>query len=336
MSQAPQLPLPAQRAEIIVRPNSASILVDSARVLGVDASKVCNLLRNVWKPSSGQPPLTDQEMFAGLSMIARFHLDPIAKEIYVTRDKHGRLMTIVAIDGWIKILDRTDHYDGFEQTVEFDEKGKVFSATTTIYSNRRSHPTTYVAYASEYTKVSGNVAEKMPIHMLRIFSLRHAARMFTALGGNIFTEEEVKYMEAESARMAEDQMRIEESATMGDYMEKLMAPHPEVESVSEPERVPEPKPEAEKPAEKTKQTRTRKPSPAKDLFGDEVNPPEQPSYYQMCVGRLNKATTVAEFDSIWKSICDDPRSGRELSQSHAEMLDADGHSIRDALEFKSA
>lgn len=172
-----------------------SVRHTAAKFLGVPPEKVAVLLQNVWSTSNGKAPLTEQEMFQGMSMIARFGLDPIAKEVYVTRTKQG-LATIIGIDGWIKVLDRTDHYDGHEQEIEFSEDGKVFSVTTKIHSKTRKYPTVYVAYASEYATQSGFVAGNMPIHMLRIFSLRHAARQFTPIGGSVVTEEEAHWMDA--------------------------------------------------------------------------------------------------------------------------------------------
>lgn len=173
-----------------------SVARTTAAFLGVPPDKVCTLLQNVWRVTKGQPPLSPQEMFCGMSLIARYGLDPIAREVYVTRDKTGRLITIVGIDGWIKILDRTDHYDGFEQEIATDDSGKVVWVETKIHSTRRSHPAVYRAYMDEYVKLGGYVAAQIPSHMLRIFSLRHAARMFTPLGGAV-TEEEARWMGAD-------------------------------------------------------------------------------------------------------------------------------------------
>lgn len=171
------------------------VVSSAAAVLGVNPAQLCGLLRNVWKVSNGQPPLTDQEMFTGISMIARFELDPIAREVYVTRTKQG-LATIVGIDGWVKILDRTDHYDGYEMEIHEDEKGNIDYVDCTIHSTKRKYPSKYRAIAKEYARLAGFMAEKIPSHMLRIFALRHAARLFTPLGGNVMTEEEALYMQS--------------------------------------------------------------------------------------------------------------------------------------------
>ena len=174
-----------------------SIRGTAALFLGVPPEKACDLLRNVWKVSEGKAPLTDQELFVGMSMIARFGLDPIAREVYVTRDKHGRAMVIIGIDGFIKILHRTDDYDGFEVVEEWDEQHKkLLCVQTTIYSKTRSKPTVYRAYAKEYMELGGFMAGKIPWHMLRIFSLKHAARLFTPIGGSVVTEEEARWMDA--------------------------------------------------------------------------------------------------------------------------------------------
>ena len=167
----------------------------ASQQLGIDERRLLPMLRNVWKTSKGEPPLTDEEMFVGIGMIARFGLDPIAREIYVTRSK-DRLMTIVGIDGWVKILDRTDGYDGFEQELSFDKEGKVVWCETKIHSKLKSHPSVYRAYAVEYFAIAGFVGGKMPLHMLRIFSLRHAARLFTPLGASVMLEEEAEFAEA--------------------------------------------------------------------------------------------------------------------------------------------
>jgi hypothetical protein len=183
-----------------------SIRNTAAQFLGVPPEKVCDLLRNVWRTSKDEPPLSDAEMFMGMSMISRFGLDPIAKEVYVTRSK-GKVMWVVGIDGWIKVLNRVEDFDGFEQSEEWDEKGNLLCVETRIYTTKRSRPTMYRGYAKEYMRMGGIVAEKMPWHMLKVFSLRHAARLFCPVGGSVVTEEEARWMDAYSATPEDDRIR---------------------------------------------------------------------------------------------------------------------------------
>jgi hypothetical protein len=190
--------------------------------LGVPPARVFEVLRAVWTTSKGQPPLTDQEIKTGLALVARYELDPFAREIYVTRGKDGP-MTVLGIDGWIKILDRTDHYDGFQVEIFTDdgmEDGEVTAVETRIYSTKRLYPAVYRAFAHEYAKLGGFMLGKIPIHMLRIFSFRHAARLFVPLGG-VVTEEEAAFMAGYR------QHEVEPVASLDQLAEQLTAPEPE-------------------------------------------------------------------------------------------------------------
>jgi len=174
----------------------------AAEKLGVPADKVYDLLRNMWTVSKDQPELTDRELFEGLAMIAKYDLDPFAREIYVTRDKRGKLMKIVGIDGWVKIVHRSGDYDGHEWLSHFDEKGNMEWVDCVIHSRSRTHPTIYRAYAKEYAKLGGFMLANIPWHMLRLFAFRHAARFFTSLG-SVYTEEEASWMSAKIANTSE-------------------------------------------------------------------------------------------------------------------------------------
>ncbi len=170
-----------------------SLKGDACAFLGIHPDKVYNVLRGIWTVTKGQDPLSDSEIWVGLALVARYELDPFAREIYVTRSKDNRPMVILGLDGWIRVLDRTDHYDGFEQELVMDDGGKITEVTTTIHSKKRSHPAKYRAFATEYAQLAGFMHKKIPGHMLRIFSLKHAARLFVPLGG-VVTQEEADWM----------------------------------------------------------------------------------------------------------------------------------------------
>ena len=178
------------------RARQRTITGRAAAFLGCQPEHVFDMLRVVWTVTKGEPPLTDQELKTGLALVARYELDPFAREIYVTRGKKG-LMTILGIDAWIKILDRTPHYNGFEQELHEDGDGNLVWVETRIYSKIRDYPAIYRAYKREYAKLGGYVAGIIPDHMLRLFSLRHAARLFVPLGG-VVTQEEAEFMQRDA------------------------------------------------------------------------------------------------------------------------------------------
>lgn len=271
-----------------------SVLVDAASILGVHPTKLCDLLRNVWKTSKGVAPLTDAEMFKGLSLIARYELDPIAKDVYVTRTKDGKLLTIIGIDGWIKVLDRTDHYDGFEWEDETDANGKVIAVNVKIYSTKRTRPTTYRGLMSEYQRVGGMVAKDMPVHMLRLFSLRHAARLFTPIGGDVLTEEEARYAQSHAPSEQEAPAGQSKTAALADrLMERMAEPTPE------PETTPEPEPQEE----------------AVEASGDD----DPQSWFDGAVRRLRLCKTVLELRPLVMEITD-AEECQALPQELAEQL----------------
>jgi len=200
-----------------------------AAFLGCDQSRVFDVLRVIWTTTKGTPPLTNQELMVGMALVARYELDPFAREIYVTRGKKG-LMVIVGVDGWIRVLDRTDHYDGMDVSIDRDGDDKVVSVTTTIYSKNRSHPAQYVALADEYRKLAGPVASTIFIHMLRIFSLKHAARLFVPLG-SVVTEEEANWMA--------DAPPVDPVTSLDNLADKLTEPPP-LPSIPKPPPAPPP------------------------------------------------------------------------------------------------
>ncbi|KKM85203.1 hypothetical protein LCGC14_1291370 [marine sediment metagenome] len=215
---SPQTTVNPLEAVIAATDRQKAVLDQASEVMGVPPDRVLALLRHKWKVSKDQDPFTDWELFLGASMIGRYLLDPITKEVYLGRAKDGRLMIIVGIDGFIKILDRTDHYDGFEQTYEFDEKtGQMVWCETTIYSTKRSHPTVYKGFASEYAQLAGFMYKKIPWHMLRLFSLRHATRLFTPMGA-VVTEDEAERM----GRASSDQQTP--PTTLDDLLDRMEQP----------------------------------------------------------------------------------------------------------------
>jgi hypothetical protein len=275
-----------------------SVLMDAASILGVNPTKLCDLLRNVWKTSKGVAPLTDAEMFKGLSLIARYELDPIAKDVYVTRTKDGKLLTIIGIDGWIKVLDRTEHYDGFEWDDETDANGKVIAVNVRIYSTKRSRPTTYRGLMSEYQRVGGVVAKDMPVHMLRLFSLRHAARLFTPIGGDVLTEEEARYVQDHHAEQSVVPSSKSKSEALADHLMNRMA-----EPTPEPEQEPEPEQQAE------------------TADGETAEDNAAISWCEAIIARLMKASNVLQFSQIRDQVYAHPFRD-ELPQEALDRLSA--------------
>lgn len=178
---------------------------------GVHPSSVWEMLRSVWTVSEGKPPLTVPEMFSGAQIAAVHRLNPFTREIYVSRDKRDRLMTIIGIDGWIRIVTKTDGYDGFEQDCVVDNKGNLISVETRIYSKHYSRPARYVAEMKEWLPKGGFMWDKggLKNHMLKILSYRHAARYFSPISSSAVLPEETELFDLEAVESSRANTSVE-------------------------------------------------------------------------------------------------------------------------------
>lgn len=239
-------------AAIAATERRQSLKEQAADYLQVPVDNMYAMLRHKWKTKKDEDPFTDGELFMGLSLIVKYDLDPMAKEIYLGRAKDGSLMIIIAIDGWIKIVHRTGDYNGHTQEMHFDEKGDLEWVDTTIYSRTREHPTVYRGFAVEYMRLGGFMKSSIPWHMLRLFSFRHAARFFAPIGGAIVTEEEAGWMRRETTGESPP------ADSLGDLTDELNAkaaadaPPEEPEPTAETPVEPEPTPEVDQQEESTK------------------------------------------------------------------------------------
>lgn len=130
-------------------------------------------------------PHTEAE-FVTCCLVAKEHkLNPLTKEIYFMRDKHGNMQAIVSVDGWIKKCNEHPQFDGLEVTAEHDEDGNPVSMTVAIYRKDRSRPTKITEYMSECVQVrkSDGPWQTHPNRMLRNRTICQGARVAFGFAG---------------------------------------------------------------------------------------------------------------------------------------------------------
>ena len=101
-----------------------------------------------------------------LSFTKNFGLNPLAKECYAFISQ-GRMSVGVQVDGWSKIADRREDYDGQEIIYENAPNGDVIAITSKTYVKGRAHPTVYRAVLKEW-KRNTDVWNSMPTHQLYV------------------------------------------------------------------------------------------------------------------------------------------------------------------------
>ena len=106
------------------------------------------------------------EQFAMFLMIAKEHdLNPLTREIYAFQ-KGGKVMPIVSIDGWLKIINEHPDMDGMQVKENLDDNGGLVSITVKIFRKDRKHPTEVTEYLDE-CKMNTEPWKKWPTRMLR-------------------------------------------------------------------------------------------------------------------------------------------------------------------------
>jgi phage recombination protein Bet len=170
-----------------------------AEKYGVPPEALLSCLRDTaFKPAKNEPPFSDIELAAALIIAEQYDLNPWAKEIYVTRS-HGKLLVIVPIDGWTKIVNRDPQYDGCEFATTLNEDGSLYSITCRMYRKDRSRPVEVTEYLAECKRDTEPWA-KWPFRMTRHKAFIQAARYAFALSGIMDDDEAEGMIEREAER----------------------------------------------------------------------------------------------------------------------------------------
>jgi phage recombination protein Bet len=135
-------------------------------------------------------PHTEAE-FVSCCLVAREHgLNPLTKEIYFMRDKHGNIQAIVGIDGWIKKCNEHPQFDGleFEHTHKADA---LVSIKARIFRKDRTRAIEITEFMSECVQVRKTEGpwQSHPSRMLRHRALAQCARVAFGFAGVMDREE---------------------------------------------------------------------------------------------------------------------------------------------------
>jgi phage recombination protein Bet len=130
---------------------------------------------------------TDEEMLALVVTANTYQLNPLLKEMYAFPKKGGGIVPMVGVDGWLKIANRQDNYDGMSVEVFGDGKTPTH-ATCEIYLKNRAHPVKVTEYFEE-CKRNTDPWNQMPRRMIRNKVMIQAIRVAFGIGG-IFDEDE--------------------------------------------------------------------------------------------------------------------------------------------------
>ena len=155
---------------------------------GLDAGKFSATLRATVMPATH----TDEEFAAFCIVANKYDLNPFLREIYAFPKKGGGVQAIVGVDGWMKLVNTHDQFDGVEFTEHLSNTGALESITCTMYRKDRSRPITAKEHLKECRRDT-DPWRNWPYRMLRHKAYIQAARLAFGFGG-IFDEDEAERM----------------------------------------------------------------------------------------------------------------------------------------------
>lgn len=151
--------------------NGQSLIEKVGQRYGVEAGKFMTCLKETaFKGAS------NEQLMALLIVADQYQLNPFTKEIYAFPDKGGGIVPVVGVDGWCRIINSNEQFDG----MEFEQDAE--SCTCRIYRKDRNHPTEATEYLSE-CKRKTQPWESHPRRMLRHKAMIQCARMAFGYSG---------------------------------------------------------------------------------------------------------------------------------------------------------
>lgn len=192
-------------ARITGDPLQRSLIARLAAKFHVDADKMMGTLKvTAFRQRANDPEPTNEQMMALLIVADQYGLNPWTKEIYAFPDKGG-IVPVVGIDGWSRIVNQHDQFDGVEfvfgPPVE-KRKGAPEWVECIMYRKDRAHPTKVREYLAECWRDTGPW-NSHPSRMLRHKAFVQCARIAFGFVGIYDEDEAQRILEGEATRVGD-------------------------------------------------------------------------------------------------------------------------------------
>lgn len=168
----------------VIQQDAQKLSAEMAKQCGVSAAVFFDTVKAQCFPQ-GRANVSELVMF--LRIAQRYNLDPFTREIYAFPRKGGGVQTILSIDGWLKLVNSHEKFDGMEFKEEVDDQGNPVSCTCIIWRSDRSHPTVITEWFAECNR-SSDPWKQFPRRMLRHKAVKECARY--AFGFSRFNDED--------------------------------------------------------------------------------------------------------------------------------------------------
>lgn len=142
-------------------------------------------LMDTLKATAFKGQVSDAQMTALLIVANQYGLNPWTKEIYAFPDKNNGIVPVVGVDGWARIINGNQQFDGMEFEQDDDK------CTCKIYRKDRSRPIAITEYMKECKRNGVGPWASHPMRMLRHKAMIQCARLAFGFGG-IYDQDEAE------------------------------------------------------------------------------------------------------------------------------------------------
>jgi phage recombination protein Bet len=167
-----------------------SLLAKIAGRYSVEPAKMLTTLKQTaFRQREGE--VTNEQMMALLIVADQHKLNPFLREIYAFPDKNNGVVPVVGVDGWARIINEHQQFDGMEFVDgPTDKQGVPEWIECVMHRKDRAHPTRAREYLAECRRGT-QPWQSHPRRMLRHKAMIQCARLAFSFTG-IFDEDEAQ------------------------------------------------------------------------------------------------------------------------------------------------
>jgi phage recombination protein Bet len=186
--------------------SSTSLVVRMAQRFGVDADKMLATLKQT--AFKTDEPVSNEQMMALLVVAEQYGLNPWTREIYAFPDKHRGIVPVVGVDGWSRIINTGDQFDGVEFVDGPESSDKKHGKApewieAVIYRKDRAHAIRVRERMSECFRGTPPW-QSHPARMLRHKALIQCARLAFGFVGIYDEDEAARIIDVGGERVVDD------------------------------------------------------------------------------------------------------------------------------------
>lgn len=171
-----------------VAPIRNGLTVRIAERYGVDPDKMLNTLKATAFKQANNAEISNEQMMALLVVADQYKLNPFTRELFAFPDKGG-IVPIVSIDGWARIVNEHQQFDGVHFLYDTDDDNFKWCKCI-LFRRDRAHPIEVTEYLKECKRDTGPWRSH-PRRMLRHKAFIQCARLAFGFAG-IYDEDEAQ------------------------------------------------------------------------------------------------------------------------------------------------